>query len=475
MPYYKDDLKVYYNGKEFRGNWSSSSQYIIVIAHGVLIGCFGLLFFLCALSSAIVGSCLQIDLAVVNSSGLEEKTFLFRFLALLHIFWGSALLALCVLGLIDVSWRGEFLGADLLWMVVLFCSTAILGFSNHRTLVSTQLVMNLACLGIAIEKMCASINLIYQFSSYVVYVRGDNHIYISQIVLISVQTGVLAAEVLTALVCSVLLGNELRRQHSFAKQWQSRGTALLCSSTSLFYGVVLTGCYVVFELGKWRYNEVPLEIPFFRLGNGPLALVAFIVQVLSFWMSWLFAVAVVIQILIAALALFTISSAITNVYYMQILLSTTELARTDRQTTIYDVSLILSAGAALACCLATLGGSLYALFYRSIPYEGGPLLAVDGRTESEPSVQLLSPLPTISSPNLVPGQLMEEQTAYCSTDENPFYYHTSRRYYRQPYTVESGFYGYTLTTPRTPQHRDFASSSSQTQIGHVFAEHHKSS
>ncbi|VDL66401.1 unnamed protein product, partial [Nippostrongylus brasiliensis] len=75
----------------------------------------------------------------------------------------------------------------------------------------------------------------------------------------------------------------------------------------------------------------------------------------------------------------------------------------------------------------------------------------------------------------VPGQLMEEQTAYCSTDENPFYYHTSRRYYRQPYTVESGFYGYTLTTPRTPQHRDFASSSSQTQIGHVFAEHHKSS
>lgn len=50
--------------------------------------------------------------------------------------------------------------------------------------------MNIVCLGIAVEKMCASINLIYQFASYDAYVRGPNKQYIGQIVLISIQTGV---------------------------------------------------------------------------------------------------------------------------------------------------------------------------------------------------------------------------------------------------------------------------------------------
>ena len=48
---------------------------------------------------------------------------------------------------------------------------------------------------------------------------------------------------------------------------------------TLFYAVVITGTYIVFELGKWRYNEVPIDVPFFRLGNGPLAGAVFIVQV----------------------------------------------------------------------------------------------------------------------------------------------------------------------------------------------------
>ena len=33
---------------------------------------------------------------------------------------------------------------------------------------------------------------------------------------------------------------------------------------------------------------------------------------------------------------------------------------------------------------------------------------------------------------------MEEQSVYWSADENPFYYHTSKRYYGQPYHIESG-------------------------------------
>lgn len=51
-----------------------------------------------------------------------------------------------------------------------------------------RLVMNVVCLGIAVEKLCASINLIYQYSSYDIYVLGDNRTFVAQIVLISVQT-----------------------------------------------------------------------------------------------------------------------------------------------------------------------------------------------------------------------------------------------------------------------------------------------
>lgn len=54
----------------------------------------------------------------------------------------------------------------------------------------------------------------------------------------------------------------------------------LCFSLgTIFYGAVMTASYLLFEFGKWRYSEVPLEVPFFRLGNGPLAVVVFLIQV----------------------------------------------------------------------------------------------------------------------------------------------------------------------------------------------------
>ncbi|VDP12478.1 unnamed protein product [Heligmosomoides polygyrus] len=302
VPFYKNDLKYFYRDKDLTGLLSSSSRYITVIAHGVLIGCF------------------------------------------------ASLMALCVLGLLNLSWRGEFLGGDLLWLVVLFVSTAILGSSNQRSTLTAQLVMNIVCVGIAAEKLCASINAIYQFSTYPVFVHGADDVYDAQIVLISV----LAAEVLTALCCCVLLGKQLSLQRSYFETQSPTCLAIAFSISTLFYGVVMTGCYVVFELGKWRYNEVPLEIAFFRIANGPLALAAFIVQILCCCCPWLLVVSVILQTIVGSLALFTISLSTTNVYYM------------------------------------------------------------------------------------VPGQLMEEQTVYVATDENPFYYHTSKRFYRQPYKIESG-------------------------------------
>ena len=79
----------------------------------------------------------------------------------------------------------------------------------------------------------------------------------------------------------------------------------------------------------------------------------------------------------------------------------------------------------------------------------------------------------------------EEQSVYWSADENPFYYHTTKRFYGQPYQIESGsvaralyyppdissFYGYALADPNQGVHhhtRRVQSSAAQTQIGHVF-------
>ncbi|KIH68591.1 hypothetical protein ANCDUO_01078 [Ancylostoma duodenale] len=178
-----------------------------------------------------------------------------------------------------------------------------------------RLAMNVVCLGIAVEKMCASINLIYQYSSYDIYVMGENRTFVAQIVLISVQTLVFAAEALTALASCFIFGREVNREQTFTNRISSELPVVLSLGT-LFYAVVITGCYVVFELGKWRYSEVPIEVPFFRLGNGPLALAAFIVQLFCICHPRLLTVSVILQIIVAALALFTISPAITNVYFL---------------------------------------------------------------------------------------------------------------------------------------------------------------
>lgn len=48
---------------------------------------------------------------------------------------------------------------------------------------------------------------------------------------------------------------------------------------NFFYGVVLTGCYIVFALGYWRYSEEPLDVPFWRRGNGVLVFAIGLLQV----------------------------------------------------------------------------------------------------------------------------------------------------------------------------------------------------
>ncbi|KAE9419584.1 hypothetical protein Angca_007424, partial [Angiostrongylus cantonensis] len=486
VPFYKNDLKRFYLGNDLNDPLFSSSYapgYVIVVAHGVLIGCFGILYFLCALSSVVVGTCLQqLDLVAMNARIDEGTVIQNRFLSILHLLWGAVLLALCILGLLDVRWRGEFLGGDLLWMSILFASTGILSSHNYRAQVVTRLVMNIVCVSIAVEKMCASINLIYQYSSYEIFVRGESQTFIAQIVLISVQTMAFAAEALTALTCCIIFGKEIALPSSFIQRPSIRIT-VICSMGTLFYVVVITGCYVVFELGKWRYSEIPIDVPFFRIGNGPLALTAFIVQLFCLRQPWLLSVSVILQMILASLALFTISPAITNVYLLQGRLYYTSLALTSSQITIYDTALILSSGAALACAIMMLTGTVYSIWssyllqYRST-VSGGTTTIVPQR-EGTPAQRFLggaavqqlgNSLGIVNGQRPAAIQQMEEQTVYWSADENPFYYHTSKRFYGEPYQVESGFNGYTLSKSLTSPQRTFQSSSSQTQIAHIFTD-----
>ncbi|RCN39537.1 hypothetical protein ANCCAN_14538 [Ancylostoma caninum] len=76
MPFYKNDLKLFYQERPL-GDPSataiSGARRIIVIAHGVLIGVFGILFFLCALSSVIVGTYLRVE-SMLTSFRIDKGT-----------------------------------------------------------------------------------------------------------------------------------------------------------------------------------------------------------------------------------------------------------------------------------------------------------------------------------------------------------------------------------------------------------------
>ncbi|VDM27934.1 unnamed protein product [Toxocara canis] len=211
----------------------------------------------------------------------------------------------------------------------------------------------------------------------------------------------------------------------------------------LFYGIVLVGCYVLFELGKWRYSEVPTEIYFYRLGNGPVAAAVFIVQATMFSTAY---------------------AGFRGPYHETILI----------------VSIVLSGASVLACAICAFCATLaclrasYILHHRAT----GSSTALVAPLEDNYDVQRIYTYSTTPQRQHPPMQQMEEQSVYWSTDENPYYYQTSKRYYGQPYYIESGFHGYALAHPHLNgstnvgidnfRQRHMNSSAAQTRIGHAF-------
>lgn len=49
-----------------------------------------------------------------------------RFLGLLHFIWGMLLMVLIALGLLNVPWNANYIGADLTWLSVLLFAAGVL-------------------------------------------------------------------------------------------------------------------------------------------------------------------------------------------------------------------------------------------------------------------------------------------------------------------------------------------------------------
>lgn len=262
---------------------SEAPKYIIVIVHGVLLGVFPLLAIMSFYTAVIAGCCVRRDAFSFVKKIPTDLRLQGRYLMVLHCFWAACLMALVLLGLCNLPWNGDFIGGDLLWQAVLFFATGVVASSNFPIMTTTRFVLNTVSLAVAVEKTFVSINLIYQSFTFDEYKRQGGDTYTGRIVLNCCQCGVQFLEACTAFTGVVLYGKVITKSQT--SQGGSNSVHAILSLGTLFYGIVMTGCYVVFELGKWRYSEAPMEVPFYRLANGPVALAAFVVQVSSS-ISW---------------------------------------------------------------------------------------------------------------------------------------------------------------------------------------------
>ncbi|KAI6243954.1 hypothetical protein M3Y99_00062800 [Aphelenchoides fujianensis] len=442
MYIYKDDIRAYRVVESTTPTANApvsiytNTEYVIMIVHGVLLS-----------RESYHNARLLTKEAVVQS----------RFLGIIHVFWATCSMALVLLGLCELPWNGDYLGGG-------HALAGLFGSTNMNILVTTKFVLNVISLGVSVEKAAASINLIYQAATYPDFANEQvlpRQTYIGQIVLNSCQCLVLLGEVLTSTVGAVIFGRHLTRVPYIHKA-HSSGIHVIFSIGALLYGVVMTGCYVVFELGKWRFNEVPIEIPFFRLSNGPFALAVFAVQFLC----------AIYQSCFPSLALFVLNSAITNVFYIRVLIENEDFINSTRdQHTILIVALVLAATAVLACILAILCGvisilrSSYILHRRAAGSDTAAVVTLDDAYGLPPSTLASSPrafVPTAFQP-------MEEQTLYWSASEDPYVYKSTKRYYGQPYVVDPSYFAYpgVFTTTRRASFDDAIEANRSVRVADV--------
>ncbi|VDN59159.1 unnamed protein product [Dracunculus medinensis] len=321
---------------------------------------------------------------LVVAISIDSLFFNFRFLTVIQLLISGLLMALVVLGLIDVRWNNSYNGGELLWVAVLVFCTGMLGVVNINSLPTAEFVLSVICLAVSVEKMCVSINDVYQSATYSKYLADSMDVYTARIVLYSVQLGV------GYFLTDIYLPNFLLGIGKFVR---IIGSTFFFSLGILFYGIVMIGSYVVYELGKWRFARVPLRNPYYRIANGTIAVAAFFI-------------------------LHAFQATMFPIY---------DFANTHLNT-IIEVALILAASGALACVICIFCCAL--LYITSM--EGYISNTMDIR---ENSVERGD---KFQYNQIQPMQQMEEQSVYWSVVENPYYYNSSKRYYFQPYQINSG-------------------------------------
>ncbi|CAG9530716.1 unnamed protein product [Cercopithifilaria johnstoni] len=488
-PYYYNDIRIWRGVSSITRNGTQTLQingtidrtYLIIINEGILMALFALLFILNSLSAVQASKCIRYEYYNENSMVQKNVNFQSKCLGLLHFIWGVLLLALVVLGLIDVSWNANYIGADLMWLAVLFFATGILYVTYSGSKLSVHFLLGFICFTCSLEKMCSSINLTYQSASYPTFIEGPKDAFIGRLILHCMQLTILFLETFTALFSVIIYGSALRHRYRQAVK-HSTCMNVIWLLGNMLYGIVFTGCHIAFILSYSAFSEWLIEIPFFEMGNGLLVFGIAILQALSLCFPAFLLSATVLNVIAGSIALFVISYAISNTYLLATLLFTVDRFR----WVIVVVALILTTSATIACIVCTFCSTFAVLSF---------LRAMHRKLTSAASTAILyeennyGTLQTLASPQLQrsPVRHMEEQSIYWSTDENPYYYQTSKRYYDQPYKIDSGFYGYALVNPQKTDSpyammgadsssrvdsgryfRNVNSSAAQTRIGHIF-------
>uniref|UniRef100_A0A0N4Z8T4 Solute carrier family 40 protein n=1 Tax=Parastrongyloides trichosuri TaxID=131310 RepID=A0A0N4Z8T4_PARTI len=441
-PFYENDLLKYrsYQGNNTLANNDQSNDsnpyYIIAASHGVLLGVFAIMFFLCISSIILACSCIPMNLFNIRTKVDRSLKIKSISLSFIFIILSCCLLALMVLGLVELPWNGIYIGGDLLTPAVLFLATGIFFSKYFKNFVTIRFVLSICSLCIAVEKTCATANLIYQSVDREIFIQGNHDVYVGQIVLYSVQAFILGAVALTSLGSCILYGNSIITLPDPSRE-NNQGLSIFFSLGTLFYGVVLTGCYVVFELGYWRFDARYLDYPFFRMGNGPLALGVFVVQFICACHPKLLISTIILQTIVAGIASYTLSWAITNTYYLQVIIGAQDILQsTTNALTIVEVGLILAAGATLACVIAMLCSAIVIMKSSYILHHGTQSstnvdtdIIVVGTTCSSTSNSDIQR----ATPAVVRSR--EGPNIYWSGEEPE--YREDRRYYNKPYDMNN--------------------------------------
>ncbi|CAK5072253.1 unnamed protein product [Meloidogyne enterolobii] len=454
FPFYKEDINSYriaFSASQSSFSSITSPQYTIVIVHGILIILMSILSLLCACTCILASSCLRESVTKKGGNDFDlDITRKTRILAFLYSLWTLSLLCLLGIGLAELSWTGDYIGGDLLWIAVLLFCTGLLNTNyRQRNSIIIKFVLNSLSLSVCAEKAILSCWLTFQSFTHQDYVNErvfDKRSRYGQSILFGIQTIILFFALITSIYGVFVFGNLLGKQKNNERKYGV--LHFCCSLSALFYAFTIIGSEIFFEIDKWYWGEAVLEqSQYYRLGNGLLGFTVFVIQIICLKNSQFLLSAILLQIILSSLALFTLNSTITNTYFLQILFNArASIGFNNKQKIILIVALCFAGLSAIACSLQIIFGTICILRCSYLLHHGKPRR--NSQLPSLISYCTTSPIDDNTFNRAIPGSSfisppspelhqfsirpIEEQTLYWSADENPYIYKSTKRIFGEP-------------------------------------------